>query len=244
MNLKASNFRNCLKISVISLFLIFSGIQSLRAVEVKYSFKTGFTYSYEYVSKHSTEFKAFQISGKKDSDKFSQEFEIKILSFDNNAYVADIISNGHSIRRYISPTGKLVGAPTETGQKIPFLLTFPTGDWKVGTTKKTSKNLKIGNKTFQMNWLLKLKDYSDETNLAEIVFSGLLDFPEDRIKQKNFDYKGKIKFDLTNGCINQADWLITYQFSFLNKELAVIRPMWEFAETHRYSLKLKGVREN
>lgn len=226
---------------LIILFCISPGLAG--AIEIKYGFKTGNIYEYELSRQDSSKSSAFNVDSSRNNPKTAVNFAIKAIDFQDGAYILDIGNKDATYRRYISENGEIKGAPGETGQNIPFFLTFPKGDWKVGEKHQLKKELNIGNRAVPVVWNLLLKSVDNEKELAEILFSVTMQLPEDLLRQKEFNLKGRASFNMSEGVLQNAEWASSYGFNFSNKEMAVTRGLWKFTRQANGFLSLKGIKE-
>ncbi|MDD2998357.1 MAG: hypothetical protein PHV05_04790 [Candidatus Riflebacteria bacterium] len=213
------------------------------AVEIKYGFKTGNTYEYQYSQTISSKATAFTVNSSRNSPASTRKFSVKAIDFQNNAFVLDIGDKDATFRRYIHENGEIKGAPAETGQNIPFFLTFPDGDWKVSERQLIKKDFVIGSKKVTAEWNLLLKSIDKDKGTAEILFAASMKLPGDNLRQKDFTLKGRAIFNLLEGVVHQAEWTTLYKFNFSNKEIAVIRDLWSFEKQVSHSLILSGIQE-
>lgn len=217
-------------------------LSSAEALQFRYSFQPGQTYDYQLSQSENSSFSAYKMSSSASSNTSNTDFSIRSIAFQDGAYIVDISSNKGSVRRYITENGEIKGAPSETGLAVPFLITFPTEDWKVNEKKQIRKEQIIGNQKTQTVWNLLLKSFDKDKNIAEVLFVLTVKLPEDRMRKKDVSVKGRMLFNLTNGIIQQADWNSSYQFEMINREMAVSRPLWNFSRQTSHSLVLKNIR--
>lgn len=213
------------------------------AAEIKYGFKAGNTYEYEYTKQDSAKSTAIKMNSSRNSPKTTVNFAVKVIDFQDGAYILDIGNKEATFRRYVKGNGEIMGAPGEAGQNIPFFLTFPSGDWAIGNKHQIKKNMLLGNRNVPVVWNLLLKSIDKEKEIAEILFSVIMKLPDDRLREKEFGLKGRALFNLSEGVLQQAEWASTYRFSFSNKEMAVTRSLWGFEKQANGSLTLKGIKE-
>ncbi len=232
-----------LLVKSVILLLFCSLLTVAGAVEVKYAYKKGSTYSYRYSQTISSRSSAFTVNSTSSSTLPAYDFSVKAIDFQDGAFILDIGDKNSTYRRYVSENGEIKGAPAEAGQGIPFFLTFPTGDWKVSEKRQVKRDLTLGNKTVPATWNMLLKSIDNDKGLAEIVFAANLSFPEDLLRQKGFSLKGRVLFNMFEGVIYQADWQTSYKFSFANKEFAVTRNLWAFEKQVSHSLAMTGIQE-
>ncbi|MBU1106304.1 MAG: hypothetical protein KKB51_06525 [Candidatus Riflebacteria bacterium] len=211
------------------LFLILGMLPfSLGAVELKYKFRTGSTYEYDYTLTESSKVTAFTVNSTRSPSKTSRKFTLRAIDFQEGAYIIDVVSSEGTYRRYIRSNGALSGAPGETGRSVPFLLTFPEGDWKVSERHQVQQVLTIGATSVPVVWNLLLKSINSEKQSAEILFTLTIKLPEDRMRRKEFNLKGRAIFDFGEGVLQQAEWISGYSFVLANREMAVARDLWQF----------------
>lgn len=223
--------------------LICFSVQPIEAVEIKYGFKAGNTYEYEYARQDSSKSSALKMNSSRNSPKTLVNFVVKVIAFQDSAYILDIGNKEATFRRYVKENGEIKGAPGETGQAIPFFLTFPGGDWKIGDKHQIRKDMALDNRLIPVTWNLLLKSVDREKEIAEILFSVAMKLPDDRLRQKEFAMKGRALFNLNEGVLQQAEWTTAYRFAFSNKEMAVTRALWSFDKQGNTSITLKGIRE-
>ncbi len=229
------------KLLILLLILALPG--AARAVEIKYAFRKGATYSYQYTQQCTSKSSAFTSTSTRTVAVPATSFKVKAIDFQQNAFILDIGDQNSTFRRYIRETGEIKGAPAETGRGIPFFLTFPAGDWKISEKRQIKKDLQFGNLVVPSLWNCMLKSVDSEKGLAEIIFAASVKLPDDQLRQKTFSLKGRALFNLPEGVIHQADWQTTYKFSFSNKEFAVTRNLWNFEQQVSHSLLMTGIQE-
>ncbi len=216
---------------------------TLSAVEIRYAFRKGHTYSYQYVQQSAGKIQTFTSSPSASQPASTDEFTIKAIDFQDGAFIVDIGNKNSTYRRYLKENGEIKGAPAESGQTIPFFMPLPEGDWKVSEKRQIKKDLNIGGKPVPAAWNLLLKSVDNEKGLAEILFAATMKLPDDRLRQKAFSLKGRLLFNLFEGVVHQADWQTAYKFTFINKEFAVTRNLWDFEKQVSHSLKMTGMQE-
>lgn len=213
------------------------------AIELKYRFSPGKIYEYEHTTKRSSRHAAIKMTGSQPETVVKQKFTLRAIDFQKGVNIVDVVSETKTLRRYIRENGTLAGAPAETGEAIPFLLTFPTGDWKVAQRHQIDKSLTLGDITLPTSWNLLLNSVDTEKQTAEILFSLSVRLPEDRTRRKALTLKGKALFDYGEGLLRQADWVSNYRFAFSNREMAIERDLWWFEHQASGTLKLISARE-
>lgn len=231
----------CIKAGILIIF--WSVIINLGAVEVKYAFKKGNAYTYQYSQQSTSKAGAFTVKAEKKAAAPPTSFTVKAIDFQDGAFILDIGNKDATFRRYIKENGEIKGAPGETGQMIPFFLTFPESDWKVSEKHQFKKDFVIGNETVSAAWNLLLKSIDSDKGTAEILFAVSMKLPEDRLRLKHFSLKGRAVFNLFEGVLHQAEWNTAYDFNFSNKEIAVTRDLWRFEKQSSHSIIMTGVQE-
>ncbi len=234
----------CRLLKIIFVFhLLLWANPAVEAVEVRYAFKKGATYEYEFSRQDSSRFNAFKVNSSQKREKMSALFSIKVIDFQEDAFILDIGSKSGTYRRYLRQNGEIKGAPGETGQNIPFFLTFPDKDWKPGEKQQLQKDMSFGGRSVPVTWTMILKSHDSEKNTAEILFAASMKLPDDQTRQKEFTLKGRAIFNLAEGVLHQAEWSSSYRFIFANKEMAVTRTIWDFEKQSFCSLLMKGLKE-
>ena len=223
--------------------MIIGLVNEARAVEVRYAFRKGVSYAYQYSQQSNSKAVAFTTSHAKNANLPVRNFTIKAIDYQDDAFILDIGDQNSTSRRYVKPNGEIKGSPTETGQSVPFFLVFPAGDWKVSEKRQIKKELQLGNRSIPAVWNLMLKSIDNEKGLAEIIFAASVKLPDDPLRNKAFTLKGRALFNLFEGVIHQADWQAVYQFTFSNKEFAVTRNLWNFEQQISHSLLMTGIQE-
>lgn len=216
---------------------------SATAVEIKYAFKKGNTYTYQYSQQSSGKATAFTVNSSRNTSSQPVNFSVKVIDFQDGAFILDIGNKDATFRRYVKENGEIKGAPAETGQMIPFFLSLPALDWKVSEKHQFKKDFTIGSLTVPATWNLMLKSVDNDKGTAEILFTVGMKLPDDRLRQKSFSLKGRAVFNLFEGVVHQAEWNTTYKFSFANKEIAVTRNLWDFEKQSSHSLLMTGIQE-
>lgn len=228
---------------IILLLALLLCCETLSAAEIRYAFRKGYTYSYQYTQQSSGKIQTFTSSPSASQPASTVEFTIKAIDFQDGAFIVDIGDKNSTYRRYLRENGEIKGAPGESGQTIPFFMPLPAGDWKVSEKRQIKKDLNIGGKPVPAAWNLLLKSIDNEKGLAEILFAATMKLPDDRLRQKAFSLKGRLLFNLFEGVVHQADWQTAYKFTFINKEFAVTRNLWDFEKQVSHSLKMTGMQE-
>jgi hypothetical protein len=213
------------------------------AVEVKFGFRPGATYEYELTSTSSSESDALGIDYSHSPTSVTSKFQVKTIDFEKGAFIVDIKFNDQTYRRYIKENGEISGAPGEAGKQVPFFISFPAFDWQPEQRHQVTRQISLGRISVPAVWNLLLKSFDPDKQIAEIWFAANLKLPEDRLRRKQFSQKGRIFFDLAAGVINQAEWNTEYSFNFINKEIAVVREIWEIKERTSFKLKLLDIKE-
>ncbi len=227
--------KRCLALLVLSLAL-FAG--ELEAIEIKYRFIPGSAYEYEHTVKRSSRMAAFKTNSSQSPVTSTQKFTLRAIDFQNGSHIVDVVSPAGTYRRYIKENGALAGAPGETGQAIPFLLTFPSVDWKISERHQVQQTLMSGDSALPATWNMMLKAADADKQVAEILFTLVVKLPEDRIRRKEFTVKGKVLFNYGRGVLQMAEWASSYRFVFSNREMAVARELWLFDHQETGNLKL------
>ena len=225
---------------VIFLISIF-WINSIYAEEIKYNFDIGAVYSYEYNRQDNSVVKIFTGINKSSSNNQKTNFAIKVVGFQDNAFILDIGNEFNTTRRYLSKNGIIKGAPAEERSNFPFFLNFPEGDWAVGTTVNQKNEVFALGKRIPVNWEITLKSIDKERNLAEISFVASYNLPEEKIYSRNLTLNGMMIFNMAGGVIHQANWKTTYLSKLICKENAITRDLWSFQKQISHSLRMTGV---
>ena len=227
----------CLIMFLISLFYI----NPTQAEVIKYNFSKGACYSYKYTRQDQSAVSAPVVTTRKTSDSQTIDFIIRVVGYQDNSFILDIGNDKATFRRYISANGDLKGAPSEDRLNFPFFLSFPNGDWKIGSSiKQNTEILAFGKKTPAV-WNLVLTKVDSIRNLAEITFEVRFNFQEDRTFTKTITLDGKVIFNMAEGVIHQADWKTNYIAKQICKEIAISRDLWNFQKQTVHTLKLTGV---
>ena len=211
--------------------------------EIKYGFTKGAIYSYSYTRQDSSKASAPVIAPQKNSDKTSFEFSVKSIGFQDNAFILDIGNSDATYRRYLSSNGALVGSPTEDQTALPFFITFPEGDWRVGSTVKLVNEVNAFGQTIPVNWNMTLASIDSLKILATINFFAIFNVPDNRNYSRKLTLQGVIVFNMAEGVVHKADWETKYSSKLINKELAITRSLWEFQKQTNHSLSLTGVQK-
>lgn len=211
---------------LVTVLLLFAS--RLAAVELKYRFKPGKTYEYEYSVKESSRFATFKTNASNPPIASIQRFTLRAIDFQAGSHIIDVVSSSATYRRYIKENGELSGAPGEAGQAVPFLLSFPAGDWKVAEQHQIKQTLMTSSGALPATWNLLLKSVDSEIKIAEILFTLSIKLPEDRLRRKEITLKGRALFNYGEGVMQQAEWVSSYRFIFSNREMAVNRELWLF----------------
>ena len=227
----------CLIMILISFFCI----DSIYAEEIKYDFSNGAIYSYEYIRQDVSSVNAPIITAKKNSSVEKIPFFIKVVGFQDNAFILDIGNDKATVRRYISPNGSVKGSPAEDSSSFPFFLVFPEGDWKIGTSINKKSDVVAFGKKYPVNWTYTLNNIDNSRSLAEIDFKAKFDLNDDRYYSKAMTLTGQIVFNMAEGVIHQADWKSIYGSKLVCKEVSITRELWNFHKQTIHSLKMTGV---
>lgn len=211
--------------------------EPVSAARIAYRLTPGVTYTYlmKEQCKSSSQAGDVQLH---DGDSTVATISIAVIAVRDDATVMDIQVGNVQVRRYLRSNGSLVGAPSETGANVPFLLEFPTTDWVPGTVHSVKRTMRIGKQTVPLQWQCLLDKQQPKPDQYTIKLQGTAALPSDRVIQRSLTIKGSLLFDATGGIPLQGTWVMTYSFVFQNKEVAVIRPIWSFEEKRQYSFKL------
>ncbi|HAE40442.1 MAG TPA: hypothetical protein DCG57_17690 [Candidatus Riflebacteria bacterium] len=215
----------------------------LGAVELKYKFRPGNVYEYDYSVTRSSKVAAFKTNSSQSPIKTSHKFTLRAIDFQEGAHIVDVIGAGGAFRRYVRENGALSGAPGETGESVPFLLSFPVGDWKVGERHQLQQTMTVGATSVPATWNMLLKSLDNDKQTAEILFNCSFKLPEDRLRRKEFAMKGRAIFNFEQGILQQSEWVSTYRFIFSNREMAVGRELWLFEHQSSSALTLAAKKD-
>lgn len=222
------------------LFLLIN-TKTLVAEEIKYNFTKGATYSYKYTVQTNSQANAPIISSKKSTDSKSIDFDIKVVGFQDNAYILDIGNQNATYRRYISPNGILKGAPAEDKTNLPFFISFPEGDWRIGKSIKQNTEVLAFGKKYPVIWSLTLNSIDNIRNLAEITFETKFNISDNKYFSRTMALSGEITFNMAEGVIHKAEWKSSYSAKQICKEVTITRNLWSFEKQANHILMMTGV---
>lgn len=225
------------------LLLLLTNSELFSQVEISYKFKPGATYEYEFTSRALSSASGLSFSSSPDSTTVTQNFALKIIDFQEGSFIVDIYSDGVSVRRYLRQNGEISGAPAESGMPAPFFISFPSGQWQINQPHRVSRNFSIGSTIISASFVSILRSVDTSEQTAQIQFQGRCNLPSDQLREKQFNINGKAVYNLTEGVLQQAEWISDYKFSFANKEFAVQRNLWNFDKSLACTLRLVDIKE-
>jgi len=226
-------------LAVLALVCTLSG--SASAVTLSYKLKVGSTYTYEVIQRAKSEATSNDVRSLHPMERTSR-LEITVLAFRDSVYVLDISSGDRRVRRYLRPNGMVIATPGEPGPMVPFFATFAEGDWQPGKPQTISTSLPSGKGSVNARWETTFTGLDTTQKKATIGISGEVMLPTDRVISRTLNAKGTMILNLETGCPERADWTISYEMNYANKEIAVIRDLWLVRETHSTSCRLTGVK--
>ena len=227
---------------ILALFLTIAamGLPSEAVTTFFFCPKVGSAYSFEVASSLSSEFTAFE-TNQPASIAATGTVTVRVIGFRQGMYILDIWENENHTRRFLKPDGTVLGAPGEEPTRLPFFWSLPAGDWEVGQVHRIQKSIPVGSGTVLAAWDLTFKDVDAKTGRARLEIAGHVGLPSDRLIQRSIHAKGMLFFNPAEGCFDQGDWTVSYSLSYSNKEIAVMRDLWNVVESRRISFRLKGV---
>lgn len=229
-----------MRLLVIAAFLCaFVGPAS--AVSPAYRLKVGSTYSYKVVQQSRSEAASNEIRASHPAERTSK-LDVTPLAFRDGIYVIEIVCGDRRLRRYMRPNGTIVASPGEAGLLLPFFATFPDGDWQTGKPQVTTMALPLGRESIPARWTTTLTGLDGTKKKATISLAGEATFPADRVIKRALSVKGSMVMNLETGCPERADWTVTYELAFANKEIAISRDLWTVRESTSTSCRLTGVK--
>ncbi|HEY9070517.1 MAG TPA: hypothetical protein VIV61_09665 [Candidatus Ozemobacteraceae bacterium] len=211
------------------------------AVPLAYRLKVGSTYTYEVVQRSTGEAASNEVRSSHPQER-TTKLEILVLAFRDGVYVLDILSGDRRVRRYMRPNGAVVASPTEPAGTLPFFAVFPEGDVVTGKPVKQTAMFPLGKGTVPAVWETTLTGLDGSKKKATVTVSGSVALPSDRVISRTLQSKGTMVLNLETGCPDRADWTVSYELTYANKEIAVIRDLWSVRETRSTSCKLTGVK--
>lgn len=211
------------------------------AVPIAYRLKTGSTYTYEVVQRSTGETSSNDIRTSHPAERTSK-LEITVLAFRDGVYVLNISCGDRRLRRYMRPNGTVVASPGEAGQLMPLFAVFADGDWQPGKPQESGGMLPLGRESVPARWTATLTGLDGSKKKATISLAGDVTLPADRVTRRSLAVKGSMTMNLEAGCPEKADWTVTYELAFANKEIAVIRDLWTIRESTSTSCRLTGVK--
>ncbi|HNW35469.1 MAG TPA: hypothetical protein PKM25_11090 [Candidatus Ozemobacteraceae bacterium] len=211
------------------------------AIPLSYKLKVGSTYAYEIIQRSKSEAAANDFKASHPMERTSK-LEITVLAYRDGVYVLDISSGDRRVRRYLRPNGAVVAAPGEAGPLFPFFATFAEGDWQTGKPQVITTSFPSGKGSVNARWETTFSGLDATKKKATIGISGDVALPADRVISRTLNAKGTMILNLEMGCPERADWTVSYEMNFANKEIAVIRDLWRVRETRSTSCRLTGVK--
>ena len=213
------------------------------AEEIKYGFTKGAVYSYKYTRENSSTMQAPSFTPQKSSDNQSLEFIIKAVGYQDNAFILDIGNSEATFRRYLSPNGVLKGSPSEDKAGLPFFITFPEGDWKIGSVSRQNTEITAFGNKIPVVWTLTLLNVDPLKNLADISFQASFGIEDNKFFSRKMALQGKMVFNMAEGVIHQANWNTKYAAKLITKEIAVTRDLWSVEKQTNHTLVMTGVQK-
>ncbi|HOY65831.1 MAG TPA: hypothetical protein PLP29_03025 [Candidatus Ozemobacteraceae bacterium] len=211
------------------------------ALPLAYRLKVGSTYSYEIVQRSTSEVSSNEIRSSHPQER-TTKLEVLVLAFRDGVYVLDILSGDRRIRRYMRPNGAVVASPSEPGTELPFFAVFPEGDAVTGKPWKQTTSFPLGKGTVPASWETTLTGLDGSKKKATVTVTGSVTLPSDRVISRSLQSRGTLVLNLETGCPDRADWTVSYELTYANKEIAVTRDLWSVRETRSSSCKLTGVK--
>lgn len=222
------------------LFVCFAS--ALFAVEISYNYDMSKKYRYELttntISRTATSVSEYQTNNVADR----LIFEVYPVSSKDNVCVVDIITEGHTLRRYINKDGSIKISLSEPMSELPLFISFPQKNIEVGDSFQLSRSFNIGRAAVPALFNIVFK-HRDGNKRAYFLFDAIIELPTDSKAQKSFKYVGNAAFDLELGVIRSAEWYLDYKLAFYNKEVAVQRNMWVIQNRVVNTLKLLEVKD-
>ncbi len=225
--------------AVLGLLCMFAGPAT--AVPIEYRLKTGSTYTYEVVQRSVGEARSNDIRTSHPTERTSK-LEITVLAFRDGVYVLEISCGDRRLRRYMRPNGAIIASPGETGLMLPLFATFADGDWQTGNPQTATAMLPVGRENVPARWTTTLSGLDGSKKKATIGIAGDVTLPADRVTRRALSVKGSMVMNLEAGCPEKADWTVSYELAFANKEIAVTRELWTIRESTSTSCRLTGVK--
>ncbi len=211
------------------------------AVPIEYRLKPGSTYTYEVVQRSVGEAISNDIRTSHPTERTSK-LEITVLAFRDGMYVLEISSGDCRLRRYMRPNGAIIASPGEPVPMLPLFATFVDGDWQTGKSQTTTAMLPVGRENLPARWTMTLSGLDGSKKKATIGIAGDVSLPNDRVTRRTLSVKGSMVMNLETGCPEKADWTVSYELAFANKEIAVTRELWTIRDRSTTSCRLTGVK--
>lgn len=224
---------------VLGLLCVFAG--PAPAVQIEYKLKAGSTYTYEVVQRSTGEARSNDIRTSHPAERTSK-LEITVLAFRDGVYVLEISCGDRRLRRYMRPNGAIIASPGEAGPMLPLFATFADGDWQTGKPQTTTATVTVGRESVPARWTTTLGGLDGSKKKATIAIAGDVTLPTDRVTRRALSVKGSMVMNLETGCPEKADWTVSYELAFANKEIAVTRELWTIRESTSTSCRLTGVK--
>ncbi|MBF0498935.1 MAG: hypothetical protein HQM09_02275 [Candidatus Riflebacteria bacterium] len=222
------------------ILLMFSACEPTEAFQIAYRLKVGSTYAFEvksHVESHASSGEFDEKSPAEAVDTIS----VTVLAYRSGVFVLDITTGSRHFRRLMREDGTLLLSPGERSSDLPLFLTFPAADWPAGKVHRVDSSFDVGGKPVPARFEIVPSSRDAAKGIVSMKFAGTVDLPSDRAIQRKLNVKGSLGYDEKVGCPSTGEWVVEYSFDFANKEIAVIRPIWNIKETRTVSFHLQGV---
>lgn len=211
------------------------------AVPIEYKLKPGTTYTYEVVQRSTSEALSNDIRASHPAER-TLKLEITVLAFRDGVYVLEMSCGDRRLRRYMRPNGSIIASPGEPSPMLPLFATFADGDWQTGKSQTTTAMLPAGRESVPARLSTTLSGLDGSKKKATISIAGDATLPSDRVTRRALSVKGTMVMNLEAGCPEKAEWTVSYELAFANKEVAVTRDLWTIRESSTTSCRLTGVK--
>jgi len=232
--------RGRLLLGVILGCLLGACVESGWANPLRYRFKVGSTYLYQMSVKAEAEMSGFEDRQK---EPLTEEATatIRVLEFQNGVYLLDLALGRHQVRRFMREDGSIVLRPGEEGERLPFFLTLPREKLVSGQPVQVPGRVEGGGRSLPAAWELKIEKEDAAKGLTAVALAGKVPLPSDQQRKRQMTIAGGLVYDAKAGVFTRGEVTVTYALTFLNKEIAVIRPQWDYRETRTTSFRLVKV---
>lgn len=229
-------------LNIFSLFFCFISIfisVPIEAFRLQYNLKPKYIYHYEIKCVLKPSFIAFD-NKFENTKELQANVLVRVLSTNNDYFLIELIEGESVTRRLLRRDGTITYSTSEEITKLPFFITFPDNELVIGKSYKINKEISFDLEKIFLEWQIIPAKIHGNSILFSIL--GYAKFPDSRVYVREVKVKGEASYNLRFGVFESGKWQVNYSFSLNNKELAVIRNLWNYNEKWEISFLLKEVK--